>query len=163
MAFVNFAKNSIMHLAVVLYILAASFTGCQEPGKTDPKEGVGPSQSGLVAPAQIDSTNFTSIEWKEKTLNFGTINQGQKLEVVFHFKNTGTKPLVISKVEPSCGCTVVDTPTEPIAPGKEGMIKGAFDSHGREGSQYKTIYVHANTKGGQMHELLFIVDVKTKS
>jgi hypothetical protein len=162
MAFVNFAKITIMHLAVVLYILAASFTGCQEPGKTDPKAGVGPSQSGLVA-TQTDSTNFTTIEWKEKTLNFGTIDQGQKLEVVFHFKNTGTKPLVISKVEPSCGCTVVDTPTEPIAPGKESSIKGAFDSHGREGSQYKTIYVHANTKGGQMHELLFVVDVKTKS
>ncbi len=146
----------------VIFIVLASFAGCADNTSNAPKAVLGPSQSGSVA-TQVDSSNFTTVEWKEKTLNFGTINQGQKLDVVYHFKNTGTKPLVISKVEPSCGCTVVETPTEPIAPGKEGVIKGSFDSHGREGSQYKTIIVNANTKGTQVHELLFIVDVKTKS
>lgn len=110
-----------------------------------------------------DSTQFTNITWQQQTINFGKIIEGQKLEVAYHFKNTGTKPLIISKVEPGCGCTVAETPTEPIAPGKEGVIKGSFDSDGRVGTQHKSIYVTANTKGNQHHELVFTVEVNKKS
>lgn len=103
---------------------------------------------------QTDSSQFTTIEWKETSINFGKINEGQKLEVVFHFKNTGNKPLVITKVVPGCGCTVAEKPTEPIPPGKEGIIKGAFDSNGRVGTQHKTIEVGTNTMGNQNHQLV---------
>jgi hypothetical protein len=95
--------------------------------------------------------------------SFGKIAEGQKLEVVYHFTNTGTRPLIISKVEPGCGCTVAETPKEPIAPGNEGLIKAAFDSNGRIGSQHKSIMVYANTRGSQAHELVFTVDVSKKS
>ncbi len=110
-----------------------------------------------------DSTQFTSIQWQEQTIDFGKITEGQKLEVVYHFKNTGTKPLIISKVEPGCGCTVAETPDKPIAPGKEGIIKGSFDSNDRIGTQHKSIFVTANTKGNQHHELIFTVEVEKKS
>lgn len=124
----------------------------------------GSQQKDLVGnPAEVDSAQFTTISWKEKTLDFGKIAEGQKLEVVYHFTNTGTKPLIISKVEPGCGCTVAETPTEPIAPGKEGTIKGAFDSNSRVGSQHKSIFVYANTKDTQVHELVFTVEVNKKS
>ncbi|MEO6914533.1 MAG: DUF1573 domain-containing protein, partial [Chitinophagaceae bacterium] len=75
-----------------------------------------------------DSASLTSVEWKEKTIDYGKIPEGQKLDLVYHFTNTGEKPLVIEKVEPGCGCTLAETPKEPIAPGKEGVIKGSFDS-----------------------------------
>jgi len=70
-----------------------------------------------------DSTQFTNITWQQQTINFGKIIEGQKLEVAYHFKNTGTKPLIISKVEPGCGCTVAETPTEPIALSKVPLIE----------------------------------------
>lgn len=142
-----------MRFTVIIFLMVAVIAGCnqKDPGKNN--QVINSS----------DSTQFTSIEWQQQTLDFGKITEGQKLEVVYHFKNTGTKPLVISKVEPGCGCTVAETPTEPIAPGKEGTIKGAFDSNGRVGSQHKSIYVSANTKGTQQHELIFTVEVDKKS
>ena len=106
-----------------------------------------------------DPASFTSIEWLDTEKDFGRINEGQQLEVNFRFKNTGNKPLVIRSVRPGCGCTVADPPKEPIAPGAEGVIKGSFNSQGREGMNHKDIFVDANTKETQSHVLKFTVEV----
>ena len=141
-----------MRYPFIILIVAALMSGCK---------GNDPSKQNDKGPlTQVtDSTQFTTLEWRQQTIDFGKITEGQKLEVVYHFTNTGSKPLIISKVEPGCGCTVAETPKEPIAPGKEGMIKASFDSDGRVGPQHKSIFVNANTKGSQNHELVFTVEV----
>lgn len=112
---------------------------------------------------EVDQANLTSIEWLDtKERDMGKITDGQKLEVSFRFKNTGTKPLVISKVWAQCGCTVPETPKEPFAPGQTGVIKASFDSQGRGGSlNTKEVYVNANTDP-VTNVLVFTVDVKKK-
>lgn len=113
---------------------------------------------------EADASQLTTIQWIDSVKNLGKINEGQKVEVVFRFKNAGDKPLVIQSVTPGCGCTVADYPKEPIAPGKEAEITGSFDSKGREGLQTKEITVRANTKNSEYHTLRFQVEVaKTKS
>ena len=110
-----------------------------------------------------DSSRFTTIQWLDSTnRNFGKIAEGQKLEVTYKFRNSGDQPLVIERVQPSCGCTVAEQPTEPIAPGKEGVIKALFASENHPGQNNKTLYVFANTKGSRNHELRFAVDVEKK-
>ena len=110
-----------------------------------------------------DSANYTSIQWIDSTYkDFGKIAEGQKLEVAFRFKNTGDKPLVITKVQPSCGCTVAEQPNEPVAAGKESIIKASFNSEGRTGINHKTLFVFANTKGGSETQLQFVVEVEKK-
>lgn len=109
--------------------------------------------------ASTDTASLTTILWIDSIKNMGRINEGQKLEVAFRFKNTGTRPLIIQSVRPGCGCTVADYPKEPIAPGGEGEITGSFDSQGRENLQRKEIAVTANTKGSPYHTLFFEVDV----
>jgi hypothetical protein len=116
-----------------------------------------------MAKVASDSANFTTIQWIDSIKNFDKIVEGQKLEVVYHFKNTGNKPLVITDVVPGCGCTVADKPAEPIMPGKEGEIKAAFDSQGKAGQQQKYITVKANTKPVQSFSLQFMVEVEKKS
>ena len=143
-----------------LVAAAAAFTMTACHGGDKPGSAA-PTQAGLVT-TPVDSSNFTSIQWMEMSKDYGKITEGQKLEVSFRFKNTGDKPLVISAVRPSCGCTVADPPKDPIAPGAEGEIKGAFDSNGKSGEQHKTLFVTANTKGGQSHELSFMVVVQKK-
>lgn len=106
---------------------------------------------------------LTSIEWIDSTKNLGRINEGQKVQISFRFKNSGNKPLVIQSVRPGCGCTVADYPKEPIAPGKVGEITGAFDSQGREGLQHKEIFVSANTSGSSEHKVSFEVEVIKKN
>lgn len=113
--------------------------------------------------AAPDTTQFTTIEWMETSKDFGKITEGEKLEVSFKFKNTGDKPLVIDIIKPSCGCTVIDQPEKPVAPGETGEIKGAFNSAGKPGVQHKSIFVHANTKGSQDHNLVFEVEVLKKA
>jgi len=146
-----------------IFLLAAAaattLAACQGGAPKDTAAAA--MQPGLVK-EPVDSSKFTTIEWIEQTKEYGKMTEGQKLEVSFRFKNTGDKPLIIESVRPSCGCTVADPPKEPIAPGGEGEIKGSFNSDGKEGEQHKTLYVTANTKGGQTHELTFAVTVQKK-
>src|SRR3984957_15701551 len=110
-----------------------------------------------------DSSLYTKITWLDSTSrDFGTIAEGQKLEVAYRFLNSGDKPLIIARVQPSCGCTVAEQPDEPILPGKEGIIKASFNSEGRVGINHKKLYVIANTVGTQSNEIQFNVVVQKK-
>lgn len=102
--------------------------------------------------------NLTTIQWLDSTRNIGKIRNGEKVEISFRFRNTGDYPLVVSGVSVSCGCTVAEKPEQAIAPGKEGMIKAAFDSKGRIGANHKTITVQTNTPEG-FSSLSFDVEV----
>ena len=120
---------------------------------------------GASASMQIpkDTSMFTTITWLDSTnRNYGNIPEGKKLEVAYRFLNSGNKPLIIARVQPSCGCTVAEQPEEPIQPGKEGVIKASFNSEGRTGINNKTIFVVANTRGSQSNELRFSVLVQKK-
>lgn len=82
----------------------------------------------------------------EKTEHdFGTIREGDIVSYTFKFKNTGEAPLIISKVQPSCGCTAPDWSKEPIPVGGEGFVKVEFDSNGKPNIQNKSVTVTANT------------------
>lgn len=82
----------------------------------------------------------------EKTEHdFGTIKEGEIVSYTFKFKNTGEAPLIISKVQPSCGCTAPDWSKEPIPVGGEGFVKVEFDSNGKPNIQNKSVTVTANT------------------
>jgi hypothetical protein len=82
--------------------------------------------------------------------------------VSFRFKNTGNKPLIISRVWAQCGCTVAETPQKPYAPGETGVIKAAFNSTGKPGLNSKEVYMSANTNPSTS-TLVFRVEVKSKS
>lgn len=114
-------------------------------------------------PAAPDPANNTTIEWIDGTTkDFGKIKEGEKLTVVFKFKNTGSKPLIFSDVHAGCGCTVAEKPEKPIAPGETGEIKGEFDSNNKTGMQSKNITATSNTDPA-MANLVFTCEVKPKS
>lgn len=121
------------------------------------------SQSTAENLALKDSTNFTTLQWLDSThRDLGKVKEGEQVEVSFRFKNTGTKPLVIVNVHPSCGCTIPETPKEPFAAGAEGFIKAKFNSSGRTGMNHKAIYVTANTRPSTTQQLEFTVEVEKK-
>ena len=62
----------------------------------------------------------------------------------FSFKNKGDAPLVITKVNTSCGCTASEWSQEPIAPGKKGTVKVSYTPNGQKGEITKTITVFSN-------------------
>ena len=134
-----------MKQILVLALAAVTFASCQ--------------QNGSKVNETVDSTSVTAVKteasaaaspdaavlaFDQTSYNFGTIKQGEKVHYDFKFKNTGKTPLIVSNATASCGCTVPETPKDPIAPGKEGVIKVVFDSTGKTGMQDKVITVTSN-------------------
>ncbi|MCX7550752.1 DUF1573 domain-containing protein [Xanthomarina sp. F2636L] len=83
------------------------------------------------------------IEFKTDVIDYGTIDKGADGVRVFEFTNTGNAPLIISKVNSSCGCTVPKKPEGPILPGETGEIQVKYDTN-RVMPIRKTITVISN-------------------
>ncbi len=94
--------------------------------------------------AQFQSPRF---EWGKTTHEFGEIKHRSPVIYEFEFTNNGQAPLIISKVEGSCGCTVTEYSKDPVMPGKKGKVKATFDAAAL-GKFHKTIKVVANVEGG---------------
>ena len=141
-------KRFFLPLAVFTIVFAA----CQSSG----------TKPTVAAAAADEPATVTTIQWLDSTFDKGTIAEGEKIEIVYHFKNTGEHPLIIKDVRPSCGCTVAEKPLEPVAPGKEGSIKAVFDSHNKPGPNHKTITVVTNTQP-ETYNLTFNVVVNKNS
>lgn len=86
-----------------------------------------------------------NISWDASTHDFGDVKEnGGKVTHKFTFTNTGNKPLVITNVRPSCGCTSSDYTKQPIAPGGKGYVSASFDPNRRVGKNSKSITVTSN-------------------
>ena len=94
--------------------------------------------------------------------DFGTLTEGDTVEHVFAFTNTGEFPLIINNITASCGCTTPEWPHEPVAPGEKSSVKVRFNSRGKSGTQNKTITIFANTDPS-MTDLHFKALVNPKS
>ena len=108
-----------------------------------------------VASVMKDSSQFTTIQWLDSSIDFGTKKMGEVVNITFKCKNTGNKPLYLFNVRPSCGCTLVDYSKDAIAPGKEGKIDAQFNTKGHPGVAHKTITVIANTSNEATNTLRF--------
>ncbi len=86
------------------------------------------------------------IVFEETEYDFGVIDQGDKINHDFIFKNTGNADLEILNVEVTCGCTTPSYPFIPIAPGEKGTIGVSYNSTGKLGNQKPMITVFSNAR-----------------
>lgn len=100
--------------------------------------------STAFAFAQKEVVNGPVITFESDSKDFGDIKQGDKVENVFKFENTGNQALIISNVAATCGCTVPSWPKEPVAPGKTAEIKVSFNSAGKMGKQNSVVRIYSN-------------------
>ena len=99
---------------------------------------------GLLA-YTVSAQETAKIEFKAETVDYGTIDKGSDGVRIFEFTNTGSAPLIISKVSSSCGCTIPKKPEEPILPGESGEIQVKYDTN-RVGPIRKAITVISNAE-----------------
>ncbi len=104
------------------------------------------SQADTALPAV--TSLLTDIQFEHTVFNYGDIMQGEKVQTVFKFINTGDEPLIISSVKGSCGCTVPSWPKAPVAPGETAELVVRFDSKGKSGQQSKRVTIFANVETG---------------
>ncbi|MGB3149333.1 MAG: DUF1573 domain-containing protein [Maribacter sp.] len=98
---------------------------------------------GLLGFSLTAQDAAAKIEFKSETVDYGEIAKGSDGVRVFEFTNTGTAPLIVSKVSSSCGCTIPKKPEDPILPGKTGEIQVKYDTN-RVGPIRKAITVISN-------------------
>jgi hypothetical protein len=85
----------------------------------------------------------SSIVWKSESIDVGQIPQNNPKPIVFEFKNTGKKAVIITNVQGSCGCTATDYTKTPIAPGKSGTVTTTYNA-AYPGGFTKTVSVTTN-------------------
>jgi hypothetical protein len=121
------------------------FQTADEVLKADKINGSKIYYNPVSADKPLNKDEAAKMSFDKTEHNFGTIKEGQVVQHLFKFKNTGKAPLVITNASGTCGCTVPEWSKEPILPGKSGEIKVSFDSKGKSGKEEKEVYVMANT------------------
>ncbi len=152
-------------IALMLAAVALLFAACQTANKSKATANTDTKTNSSAPTADANSTlppqannlpewqkkaaslPATTVEWAQEVYNFEEVAMGTKVTHQFRFKNTGSKPLVLTRVKASCGCTTPSYSKEPVAPGEEGYIDVAFDTKGKKGRQVKTVTVTANLEG----------------
>jgi hypothetical protein len=124
-------KNFLL-LSIVM--ISLSISQCRNDGRRN-------------APASAaGDTGKARIVFREYEHSFGKVAEGEKVSYIFKFDNTGTADLVIASALTTCGCTVPEYDTRPIAPGRSGNLEVVFDTSGKDGMQTKTITVKSNAE-----------------
>lgn len=83
----------------------------------------------IALATQAQKQSGAQLTWDNSNHNFGEVVLGDKVEHVYKFTNTGNEPLIITNVQPSCGCTLPKSwPRDPIMPGDKGELVIAFNS-----------------------------------
>lgn len=86
--------------------------------------------SSLVLVAQQERKVKANAEMAFEKLShdYGSIVYAANGGYDFKFKNNSQKPIVVTNVKSSCGCTVPSWPKEPIQPGESGKITVKYNT-----------------------------------
>lgn len=122
-------------LLAMLTVLGAATSNAQETTK-----------KMKATAAKVAKVNGAGMVFASETIDYGTIAHNADGKREFVFTNNGTKPLIITNTQGSCGCTVPTSPKEPIAPGAKGII-GVKYATDRIGAFTKTVTVTSNAEG----------------
>lgn len=100
-----------------------------------------------------DGTPSSKVWMETNVYNFGNVPLGTPVSITFEVKNSGNAPLLITKVDPSCNCTLVDYTKNEIAPGEKGFVKATYDAK-IMGKFDKRIFLYTNAFEGEMDLIL---------
>ncbi len=134
-------------IASVLALSTVLFISCGESNAASKvkKENL---DSAKERDAEINK-GAASIKFDQTEYDFGTVDEGTVVEAKFTVTNSGNTNLIITKVQPSCGCTVPTWPKEPIEPGQSSEIVAKFNTAGKPNRQSKTLTLFTNTASGK--------------
>jgi len=97
----------------------------------------------ITASAQTDTK--PEFKFSEEKHDFGKIPQGKPVTTEFAFTNVGEEPLILTNVQPTCGCTIADYTKTPVTKGNKGIIKITYNA-ANPAPFSKSIVVTSNAK-----------------
>jgi hypothetical protein len=149
-----------MRYTFIIALFVFVFAACKN-NDTQNRSAANDASANEIPKAALDSNNYTTIQWLDSLKDFGTVNAGEKVGVVFRFKNSGNKPLYVESATAQCGCTVAEFTQGAVMPGKEGFVKALFNTEHQPPTVHKTVTVVTNTKNDRSRILAFIGEVKS--
>lgn len=98
---------------------------------------------------EAEQMQNTTLKADKPEYNYGSIKVNKAHPAEFVLTNTGTRPLLISQVSASCGCTAVNWEKKPIPPGKSTRVKVEMKPD-NPGNFAKTVTVHCNAESSPL-------------
>jgi hypothetical protein len=95
----------------------------------------------------LDTQPVTTVAVAPEEIEIPDLSVGKKSCASFKIRNTGQEPLIIHRVDASCGCTVPVWEQQPVESGSETEIRLEIQPE-ETGVFHKTISVYCNVKGG---------------
>jgi thiol-disulfide isomerase/thioredoxin len=122
---------------------AKSATAPNTAEQRAPAEGKTPP-APTPAAAPVPAGGRATIKAVDPVKEFGTIWAGPVLEHSFTIKNEGNAPLEITKIKPSCGCTIAGKYPQKLEPGESGEFPFKLVSSTLRGKFDKSITITSN-------------------
>jgi len=95
------------------------------------------------------------IKFNDTEFDFGSIVKGSSVPHSFWFSNEGKDTLIITKVKPTCGCTIASGEGLEVPPGGKASIDVVFNSARFNGKITKSINVETNDRLNPYLEIRF--------
>ncbi len=105
--------------------------------------------------AAQDAEPAPLLKVEQSHVDLGIVREGGVYEFRYLLKNEGTAPLIIERVQSTCGCTVAKVDDRNIAPGASVTLHASFDSKRRVGKISKYITVKTNDPQTPITQLSF--------
>ena len=141
--------KTFLAVLISLPTLAMSI-GCEDRSEDAPSAVSSPAASSIAstdassAEAASNAVSVPILTFDDRTIRFGEVADYETREGKATFRNTGTAPLRITNVAPTCGCTSVGFDTSRIyQPGEAGEIVFKFTPKG-SGNQAKIVRIASN-------------------
>ena len=152
------AKHAVLVIAATVLALILQ-SGCGESRKKDPppvgiQKPTEQPRNVTPPPAGVqEEKSGPKIEVANPVFDFGVVGPNKPVPCEFTFKNVGTETLVISRILPTCQCTVPELKKKDYAPGESGMIKATYRSPTIPKPVEKHLYILSNDKANPRFEL----------
>lgn len=99
--------------------------------------------TGQAQPSQEVSIGAPNLHVDSEVFDYGEITKGSDGQCTFVVTNTGDQPLIISKCDKTCGCTIPKCDPKPVVSGGTSEIVVTYDTK-RLGPFTKSVKVHSN-------------------
>ena len=138
-------KKVIIYICATLVVLPLCIVSCKQKNKTQLVD----NKKTNMALDSSDVKNMPVLKFTKTRHDFGTFKKEKIIpiniiHIDFEFQNVGDVPLLIHKVDVSCGCFSVEYPKEPTKPNEKGIIEVKVDAQNITGAFNKTLFVKSN-------------------
>ena len=130
------------------------------------------AQIRIVPRAKLDSLahpataagGAEAMRFERTLIDAGHIGEDDLPPVyTFRWRNTGGKPLVVTRVQTTCGCAAASWDKKPVAPGGEGAVTVTYRPKGHPGIFDRRIFVYTQLSDKEPTAILSLRGAVTAS